>query len=414
MPKVIPFNGLLFNPDKVSESDVIAPPYDIISPGYKDALYNKSPFNIVRIDFGKDQPDDNAGSNRYTRASALLNKWIDEKILVKDSSPAFYAYEIEYIIMGKQKVLRGVFSLVEIVELGNGVWPHEETHSKPKADRLEIMRHCMANLSPIYSIYNSREKATSKMLASACCKPCISASDSDGTLHRLFRIDDPAKTAMISSELSGLPIFIADGHHRYEVALEFKKEMDSKTGRKDADPMPWDYMLMFLAEMSDPGITILPTHRMIKGISPKKEFFARLEHDFSIKELPASAEINSEIASAGRNSFGLYLGKEQKWFLLKYRGGTIRDIHPALQPLDAVILRELVLNRESGISEVAYEMSAEKAAERSGNGEFDAVFVLGPTGTGDIERVASANLRMPPKSTYFYPKLMTGMVINKF
>ncbi len=414
MPKIIPFNGLLFNARKVAGSDVIAPPYDIISPEQKDALYSKSPYNIVRMDFGRDLPDDNEKSNRYTRAAALLDNWVKEKILVRDDEPAFYAYELDYRTAGLNKTLRGVFALVEIVEPGKGVWPHEETRAKPKADRLEIMRHCMANLSPVYSIYNSSEKATAGLLASVSGKPYISASDEDGTLHRLFRITDRAQTALISKELSEMSIFIADGHHRYEVALEFKKEMDRKTGRSDNSPRPWDYVMMFLADMSDSGITILPTHRMVKGISPSDALFAKLAANFSITELPGNIDISREVMKAGKHVFGLYLGETHKWSLLKYRGGELKNVHPALQALDVVILRELILNLEAGISDLAYEMSADEAVKKTETGSYDAVFVLNATGTGDIERVAAAGLRMPAKSTYFYPKLMTGMVINKF
>jgi len=414
MPQVIPFNGLLFNTSKVSGNDVAAPPYDIIPPEYKEALYAKSPYNIVRIDFGKDEQGDDGNNNRYTRANALLDQWISEKILVRDGEPAFYAYEADYESMGAKKTLRGVFGLVKIAELGKGVWPHEETRAKPKADRLEIMRHCMANLSPIYIIYNSKEKATAKIIASISGKPYMSAQDRDGSVHKIFRIADRDQIGVISKELSELPLFIADGHHRYEVALEFKKEMDRKTGRNDDEPRPWDYVLMFLADMADSGISILPTHRMVKGISGKGGLFARLEKDFSIEELPECVDINKAVAAAGKHSLGMYLEKEKRWFMLKYKGGELKDVHPALQPLDVVILRELILNREPGISELAYEMSADVAVGKARKGEYDAVFVLGPTGADDIERVASANLRMPAKSTYFYPKLMTGMVINKF
>jgi uncharacterized protein (DUF1015 family) len=414
MPQVIPFKGLLFNASKVSGNDVAAPPYDIIPPEYREVLYAKSPYNIVRIDFGKDEQGDDEKNNRYTRAKILLDQWIDEKILVKDSEPAFYGYEADYETGGVKKTLRGVFGLVEITELGKGVWPHEETRAKPKADRLEIMRHCMGNLSPIYLIYNSREKATAKILASISDKPYMSAQDRDGSVHKIYRIADNAQTALISKELSGLPLFIADGHHRYEVALEFKKEMDQKTGRNDNEPRPWDYVLLFLADMADSGISIFPTHRMVRGISEKDALFARLERDFTIDALNEGVDIDKAVASAGKHAIGMYLEKEHKWFMLKYKGGELKDVHPALQPLDVVILRELILNRETGISELAYEMSADVAVGKARNGEYDAVFVLGPTGADDIERVASANLRMPAKSTYFYPKLMTGMVINKF
>jgi uncharacterized protein (DUF1015 family) len=413
MPKVTAFNGLLFNPARVSAGDVIAPPYDIISPEQKEALYAKSPYNIVRIDFGKETAEDTATSSKYTRAGTLLDEWIAQKILVRDSEPAFYAYTMDYTTMGVKKSLKGVLCLVQIVELGKGVWPHEETRAKPKADRMEIMRHCMANLSPVYTIYSSAEKITAGILESMKDAPGISALDANGTTHTLSRISDKTRTDAISRELSEKPLFIADGHHRYEVALEFKKEMDLKTGRKDDEPRPWDYVLMFLAEMSGSGVTILPTHRLVKGISPKDSLFEKLKADFEIRELPADADIGKLVLGSAGHTFGMYLEAGRKWFALEYRGGKLKDVHPALQPLDVVILRELILNREP-IEELAYEMSVDTAVSRARKGEFDAVFVVRPSSGADIERVASANLRMPAKSTYFYPKLMTGMVINKF
>ena len=414
MPNVIPFRGLLFNHKKISGDDVIAPPYDVITPEYKEALYNKSPHNIVRIDFGKEFPEDTAGNNKYSRARALLNQWTNEEVLVRDSAPAFYAYEIDYTVLGRKKVLTGIFGLVKIVELGNGIFPHEMTHSKPKADRLDLMRYCEANLSPIYSIYNSPERLTSEIIASIRDVPYLTARDADGATHKLFKIADPDKTGLISKELSDKSIFIADGHHRYEVALEFKKEMDSKTGRTDDEPRPWDYVLMFLSNMSDDGITILPTHRLAKGISGKDAIFEKLKSDFQIREIPDNADIISAMAGEGEHTFGLYLNADRKWHILKYLGGKLKDLHPALNNLDVVVLHELILKRDLGITEVAYEMDVNAAINKVHNGDFDAVFFLNPTSVGDIEEVASANLRMPPKSTYFYPKLLTGMVINKF
>ena len=414
MPNVIPFRGLLFNHKKISGDDVIAPPYDVITPEYKEALYNKSPHNIVRIDFGKEFPEDTAGNNKYSRARALLDQWTNEEVLVRDSAPAFYAYEIDYTVLGRKKVLTGIFGLVKIVELGNGIFPHEMTHSKPKADRLDLMRYCEANLSPIYSIYNSPERLTSEIIASIRDVPYLTARDADGATHKLFKIADPDKTGLISKELSDKSIFIADGHHRYEVALEFKKEMDSKTGRTDDEPRPWDYVLMFLSNMSDDGITILPTHRLAKGISGKDAIFEKLKSDFQIREIPDNADIISAMAGEGEHTFGLYLNADRKWHILKYLGGKLKDLHPALNNLDVVVLHELILKRDLGITEVAYEMDVNAAINKVHNGDFDAVFFLNPTSVGDIEEVASANLRMPPKSTYFYPKLLTGMVINKF
>lgn len=421
MAKIIPFKGILYNRDKVSGDTVIAPPYDIISPEFKEQLYQKSPYNVVRIDFGKETPDDNTGNNKYTRAKNFLSKWLEQGILVRDSEPAFYAYEIDYAISGQKKTLRGILALIKIEELGNGIYPHEATHSKPKADRLNLMRACLANTSPIYSLYNSAERVTSNILSNIRENPYITARDSYGALHKLYKISDSQRIEAIISEMSNKAIFIADGHHRYEVALEFKKEMDLKAGSRKDDKVnsdfsyqPWDYVMMFLANMADEGITILPTHRMVKDISRKEDVVGKLKSDFDIYELQMDSDIIRTISRKGKNTLGLYLHFEKEWHILKYKGHKLEDIHPALNSLDVVLLHELILKRDLGITDVAYEMNVNEAIRRVHDGDFDAVFFLNPTGVDDVEKTALAGLRMPPKSTYFYPKLLTGMVINKF
>jgi uncharacterized protein (DUF1015 family) len=415
MAKVIPFKGILYNHDKISGDAVTAPPYDIISPEFREQLYQKSPYNVVRIDFGKEMPDDSGDNNKYSRANGFFKKWLEEGILIRDSEPAFYAYEIDYTVSGQKKTLRGILALIKIEELGNGIYPHEATHSKPKADRLNLMRACLANTSPIYSLYNSPDKVTSNILNNIRENPYITAKDSDGAVHKLYRIADSSSINAIAKELSDKPVFIADGHHRYEVALEFKKEMDnSKLRTPNSEPKPWDYVMMFLANMADEGITILPTHRMVKDISRKEDVVGKLKSDFDIYELQMDSDIIRTISKEGKNTLGLYLHFEKEWHILKYKGHKLEDIHPALNSLDVVLLHELILKRDLGITDVAYEMNANEAIRRVHDGDFDAVFFLNPTGVDDVEKAALAGLRMPPKSTYFYPKLLTGMVINKF
>ncbi|MEW5746066.1 MAG: DUF1015 domain-containing protein [Nitrospirota bacterium] len=421
MARILPFKGLLYNPDKVSGNEVIAPPYDVISPDYKEALYRKSPYNIVRIDFGKELPGDNESVNRYSRSRDLLAQWEQEGVLSRDSEPAFYAYEADYELRGKRKRLRGFLGLVKLEELGKGVYPHEATHAKPKEDRLNLMRWCHANISPIYALYNSPEHGTAALLEEAAAgRPYFSAEDLDGAEHRLYRIADPAKIELITRELCDKHIFIADGHHRYEVALEFKREMDRREqsaspGERSAEASrPWDYVLMFLANMADEGVSILPTHRMVKGIADKSAVLEKLAPDFAVSRAPLDADIAGLLSGESGHAFGLYLDTEQQLYVLNYREDHLQDVPPALRELDVVILHELILKRDLGITEVAFEMDAKEALRRVRNGDFDGVFFLNPTGVGDVERVALSNLRMPPKSTYFYPKLLTGMVIYRF
>ncbi len=405
MAKIIPFRGILYNPDKVSGDEVIAPPYDIITPEYREELYRKNPCNIVRIDFGKEEAGDTDKDNRYARARNFFEQWTKEGILVQDDLPSFYACEIDYSVYGEKKKLRGLFAMIRIEELGKGVYPHEATHSKPKADRLNLMNACLANTSPIYALYNSPQKVTSGIIDNISGEPYISAHDMDGALHKLYKIQDEAKINLIMGELSDKPIFIADGHHRYEVALEFK------TGKGEG---PWEYVLMFLANMADEGISILPTHRLVKGVKNIEDIMQKIERDFTIENIMDNVDIQKALSVSGKNTFGLYLGKEKQWFMLKYKGTDLKDIDPALQNLDVVVLHELILKRDLGIADVAYEMNVQEAIKRTDSAEFDAAFFLNPTGVNDVERVALSGLRMPPKSTYFYPKLLTGMVINKF
>ncbi|HEX8949323.1 MAG TPA: DUF1015 domain-containing protein [Dissulfurispiraceae bacterium] len=418
MATILPFKGLLYNPERVKGDEVIAPPYDIISAEYKETLYRKSPYNIVRVDFGKELPDDTEGNNKYTRAGSSLGQWIREGILVRDEKPSFYAYEIDYRVAGEEKTLRGILAMVKLEELGKGVYPHEATHSKPKADRLNLMRACRANVSPIYSLYSSPEKITSNILKNMNGAPYMKASDLDGAVHKLFKISDEAKIELITKELYGKPIFIADGHHRYEVALEFKREMDKSGGgglpRDPSLPRPWDYIMMFLANTADEGITILPTHRMVRGISGKDDILGKLEKDFSIRQCPLNADIVRTVTGEGKNAFGLYVHSEDRWHVLQYKGNSLGDIPSALRDLEVVVLHELILKRDLGITDIAYEMDVDEAMGRVRRKDFDGLFVLSPTKVEDVERVALSNLRMPPKSTYFYPKLLTGMVINSF
>lgn len=416
MATIIPFRGVLYNTGKVTGGDVVAPPYDIISPAQKERLYEKSAYNIVRVDFGKDFPDDSDSNNKYTRARSAFLEWLAEGILVQDSAPAFYGYEIDYPLFGERLTLRGILGLLKLEELGTGVFPHEETRPKAKADRLNLMYATGSNTSPIFGLYNSPANVSNAAIKGLTEPPYLSASDADGAEHRLHKITDAAQISSIQADLSDKPIFIADGHHRYEVALAFKREMDQKTGRDagDTDPKPWDYVLMFFANIADEGLTILPTHRLVKGIESPQVVLDKLTPDFEIVKMPSSSDICSTMRAEGKHAFGLYLRNQDSWHLLRYRGGKLQDVHAALGDLDVVIMHELIINRDLMVNEIAYEMSVAESVSRVNSGDFDAAFFLNATGVDDLERVAGAGLRMPAKSTYFYPKLLTGLVINRF
>jgi uncharacterized protein (DUF1015 family) len=414
MAEVVPFKGVLYNVPKVSGvsgEDLLAPPYDIITPEYREELYNKSPYNIVRIDFGKALDGDDERENKYVRARGYLEGWLKEGILTRSREPFFYSYEISYRIENSDRTLRGFLGLVRLEELGKGsIHPHECTHSKPKKDRLELMRICGANISPIFSLYSSGEKKASAILSRAGeTPPFIEARDADGSVHRLREITDAGAIDTIRDELRDRPIFIADGHHRYETALEYRNEMRAKEGAS-AGPRPYDYVLMFLANMADEGLTILPTHRLIREIP--EDMLERLSAHFLIEKVNVR-EITRRIAGR-RHVLGYYAGRGEEGYILDYKGEDLSGIPPALADLDVSILHELILGRLLHESDIAYEMDVSKCLQLVREGRYAAAFFLNPTQVGDVEKVALSSLRMPPKSTYFYPKLLTGLVLNIF
>jgi len=422
MAKIIPFKGILYNPEKVDASLTVAPPYDIVTPESKEELYLKDPHNIIRIDFGKDSDDDNDNENRYTRAAKFLSDWLEEGIIIHDPEPVFYCYEITYQIKGQEKKTRGFLGVVKIEELGSGkIHPHEMTYSKPKSDRLNVLRYCNANTSPIFSLYSSVEKTTSFILDDVTKEnPFIEAKDGDGFTHCLWRISDSAAIEKITQEMSDKDVFIADGHHRYETALAFKKEMESRGLCKTGEE-PFNYVLMFLSNMEDEGLTLLPTHRIIEADSDihikdilKKYFDLQKISSENTSEEQARRQM-FETMEGNLHSFGMFLTNTGSYYTLSFNGTKVEmDLPECLKTLDVTVLHKYVFEKLLKIEHYEYEMDPETAVKRAKKGSFEAVFFLNSTKIHDLKEVALAGHRMPPKSTYFYPKLLTGIVIYMF
>lgn len=411
MAEVVPFRGIIYNTTRVSGAEVVAPPYDIITPELRNHLYEKSPYNIIRIDSGMEQTGDTEMENKYVRASLCLQEWLKAGILVRSTKPCFYAYEMEYMAEGKRKKLQGFFGLVKLVELGKGVYPHEETHSKPKVDRMRLLTACEANTSPIFALYNSPGKAASAAVEKVVnSQPYMEAQDLDGSIHRLWVIDKEGDIAVISNDLSDKAVYIADGHHRYETARDYQITRREKSGGSSGKE-PYDYVLMFLANIAGGNLTILPAHRIIKG---SRENILELLHSyFEIKTISQDDDIIEAIRGKFQ-TFGFYRRGEKEQHLLRYKGDGLKEMPYPLKDLDVTILHELILKGLLRGPKVHYEMDAVRAMGMVTGGDFDAVFFLNPTRVEDVERVALASMRMPPKSTYFYPKVMTGFVINSF
>jgi uncharacterized protein (DUF1015 family) len=412
MAEIIPFRGLLYDVSKVSIEDVLAPPYDIITPEGRESLYRKSPHNIVRIDFGKDEPGDNETENKYTRAKRCFDVWVKDGILIRSEKPSFYAYEVIYTIQDRRKRLRGFLCLVKLEELGKGsVYPHECTYSKPKQDRLNLLRACEASTSPIFSLYKSSADGISNILSRiTLTRPYLQAADPSGDLHQLWQIDHGEDIEIIKQELVDRPVFIADGHHRYETSFEYSREMSFRKASA-SDRKSYDYTLTFLANMMDEGITILPTHRLIKEIPG--DIDRMLSKYFEIETIANDFDIRRRL-SGRKNTLGFFRKREKVWHVLTYRGRNLSKVHPDLREIDVIILHEMIFKKILTNAEIGYEMDVAKALDQVNHGEYGAAFFLNPTRVTDVEKSALSSMRMPPKSTYFYPKLPTGLVLNKW
>jgi uncharacterized protein (DUF1015 family) len=316
----------------------------------------------------------------------------------------------------KEQVMTGVFARVRLTELCEGIYPHEATHSKPKADRLNLMRYCRANISPIFSIFNNPDRSYRSLIEKKSSEePYISALDHDGARHDLWIVDAPEDINLITGIIQGRPIYIADGHHRYETALEYMKER-KRTNPHHTGEEPYNYVLMLLVNISDGGLCILPTHRLVKSLGPANQsgesVLLRLKEYFEIKPLKSDKDLLKELPFY-EHALGLILKNPPQSYILIHKGINLRDIPEAIRGLDVTVLHELIFKRVFSIEGLAYEMNPHIVINEVRNGDYIAGFFLNPTKVTEVERVAIECLRMPPKSTYFYPKILTGLVINR-
>ena len=442
MSEIIPFKGVLFNPEKVGDlSRVMAPPYDVISPKLQDELYSRHPNNIVRLELGKVNEGDSEGSDRYSRAASFLHKWLADGELIRDRRPAIYYYTQTYPLAGGNELTRkGFIALSRLQDFGKGsIHPHEKTLSGPKADRLRLMQACEANLSCIFSLYSEPGLGINEMLEETVrgSSPLMSVVDDEGIRNRLWRIDDQRVIAGISESMEGRPLFIADGHHRYETALNYRNLMKAKNGNHTGLE-PYNFIMMYFSNMDDQGMTILPTHRVIHSlknfdanvfINECKKYFDIEERPFDDRnELEVRKGFIDRVAVAGKSAsaFGLFVRGGNVYRVLTLKAGDMMRkvfgdrIPEVFKGLDVTVLHSLILNRILGITQEAQEQQenivyVKNCDEAISVGKKDAnqlVFILNPTRIQQVKAVAEAGLVMPQKSTYFYPKLLTGLVMN--
>jgi len=440
MATVRPFRALRYNTrDPLSVALVTAPPYDCIGPELQDELHRIHPHNIVRLILGKEEAGDSADRNKYTRAAELLDKWTGGGVLVRDAEPALYFYQQEFDVEGKTYLREGFFARIGLEEFGAGrIYPHEETMSGPKEDRLRLMRATRANASAVFALYPDESNGVTALFhADGLGEPLAQTVDSDGVVHRLFACTDPDTLRRVSKELADKPFFIADGHHRYETALAYRKELQA-AGESIGPDHPASSVLMMCVSMHHPGLVVLPTHRVVWGLpdlSTERLRDATAGH-FEWTELvgaeATSPRLSLHLRQAeacpehGRRGhvFGLWTRDTTKAFLLKLKDPKVMDrLAPdhskAWRRLDVAILQKVLLEhdlpkavKDAGALRLSYVHLAQQAFDAVHEEGADAAFVVRPLPVTSLQDVAREGERMPPKSTYFYPKVLSGLVIN--
>ncbi|MDR0986722.1 MAG: DUF1015 domain-containing protein [Ruminococcus sp.] len=424
MAKIKPFRGMRFVTKNAGDiNTLVCPPYDIISKTQREDYIKKNPYNIIRLEL----PDIDDGDNRYKAAGQTLRDWLDKQILALDDKAAYYVYEMEFTANGKRNSLKGFISLVELREFADGVvLPHEETLSKAKTDRFNLMTETMCNFSQIYSLYFDEDGGIGAIINTLGSNPDAVITDADGTIHRLTAVTDTAVNDKLTALFAEKKLYIADGHHRYETALNFQKKLlrDGKATENSG------YIEMFLVNIENDGLVIFPTHRIVKGLEGfnADEVVKKAEGLFEIKDAPNQDAMTAALHmdyERGEKSFAMYTGSGQcKVFRLKDKN-AVKNVLPEMSDaycgLDVSVLHTLVLEGILGIDKenmanqknLTYTRDAIEALEAVENGA-NCAFILNPTKVKEISDVAAANEKMPQKSTYFYPKLITGLVMNNF
>ena len=433
MAEVRPFCGVHYNQSLVSQlSAVICLPYDIITPQMEQELYRRSQYNFVRIEHNQQLPQDSAMDNRYTRSAAILENWLRQGVLVTDEVPAIYVHDHYFIHKGNEYRRRGLTVRVRLEEWHkNIIRPHEGTLAEPKGDRINLLWALQANTSPILAMFEDQEQYVSSLLAiSELGRPAISSDSFNGERHTIWVVTEPKVVSKICAVFSEKPLYIADGHHRYESALIYRRERLASSPAVSANEA-FNFVMMTLVDFDDPGLIILPPHRLLRGLPPLKigGLMNKLQSFFNIKELTLNTpnvwqEVDDFLAEAAQVRLVLFGLNGQRLLML-----TLRDFDAASQMMpyfhselykrldvsvvDHVILEELLgLSSEDEVK-ISYNYDIRGAVSRVLAQEYQLAFILKPVKAETIKAIADAGERMPRKSTYFYPKLPSGLVFNR-
>jgi uncharacterized protein (DUF1015 family) len=431
MVRIAPFRAVFYNQKIIRDlSKVIAPPYDVISREEQERLYKKSPYNFVRLDLSQ-EPD------AYAAAAQLLQEWQTQGILERDDASALYFLTHRFSLKGGEpKERQGFFALTELQDFSSGeIRPHEKTLEAPKEDRLKLMLACHAQLSPIFALYAEPRQSINRMLAAHVegRTPFIEVEQDNGEQCRLWRIAEPDVIEKVQQEIKDQPLLIADGHHRYEATLNYRNHMRSERGRWTGREA-FNYIMAYFANINDQNVVILPTHRLVRGYAPRP--FLQLEETlqkfFYLEQYPKTPEgrgwFLKALKSSGKKQhvIGASFKRDPRYLILRVKSKKImqrlaKELSAPLRELDVTTLHLLILENIFGLSPeqqvngetVRYSQDEEAVLHALEKEDFQAAFILNPPKVEEIFTIANGGETMPQKSTYFYPKLMSGLIVNK-
>lgn len=413
-----------------SLTDLICPPYDVIDPAMQVELHRKNRNNVVRVEYGLNEPGDTADRNKYTRAASALEQWEKEGVMRRDNQPSMYLHDHTFEIHGQRHTRRNLFAAVRLEEWEKGiVLRHEGTAAIFKADRLNLMRETHTNVSPVLAMYEDPAGVIASVLSEVKNAKPLHDFAYAGERHVLWQIEKENDLKKISEALSGRSLYIADGHHRYETGLAYRNERRAASTRPGSDAA-FNFIMMSLINLSDSGVVVLPTHRMVRGISAdalNSRFLEKVSQHFAVRSVPVQGSVTAALGGFANDSTGrqVEIGvaglEKDRLVILELRDPSQvaylmpADRSDAYRKLDVSVLHHVILEHLLGLSEgenVLYTRSEDEAWRRVSSGEFQLGFLLGPVDTRAIMAVADSADKMPQKSTYFYPKAPTGLVLN--
>ena len=421
MATVRPFQGILYDPKRVDLSRVVAPPYDVISPADQRRYYQQDPHNVVRLIAGEVRSSDTPEDNKYTRAAGFFQGWLADGILRQDASPCLYVYRHQFLdpISRQTAVRQGILGAVELEPFGRGVLPHEQTHARAKADRLSLTRAVEANLSPVFALYEDPESAVGSIVAPATAgPPRLSIVGEGGDQHTVWSLNGIDRFQQLAEVVRASRLYIADGHHRYETALNFRNKQ--RSGHPEAPPTAaFNYVLMLLVDIRDPGLRILPTHRLLHdfGRFDAGALVTGLSRRHRLTAWPDRESLLAAMqGSTSGHRIGMTLANGARY--------TVDIEAPQgddpVSRLDVSVLHDQILARELGLDmaeveqerHLSYSRDVDALLDRVEAGGAQAAFLLRPPAVSDVVEVAEAGRLMPQKSTYFFPKPASGIVFN--